>query len=79
MSKSFAFKKSQNFRICVDKVSFYATKKQIISGVGDFRDFNISMQMVLRDLEETNDGFSCDGILTTRNGISVQLNVAQNS
>ena len=75
MSKPFAFKKSQNFRICVNKVSFYATKKQILAGVGDFGDFNLSLQIVLGKLENSYDTDDrCLGILTDANGFSVQLN-----
>lgn len=79
MSKKFAFKLSQRFRVCVNNVSFYATKKEILSGVGDFGAFNLALQIVFGKLEVANYDTPCGGFLIDANGFSIQLNVAQNS
>jgi hypothetical protein len=74
------FKQTQKFRIIVGDVSFYATAKQIRSGVGDFSKCNAATQKALDSLEYTR---SCGGVLSatvgqsgTWEGMNVQLNVA---
>ena len=75
------FKQSQRFRIIVGTACFYATAKQIRSGVGDFIQCNSAAQKALDALEYTRSGegaaeSAACGIAGTWSDLSVQLNVA---
>ena len=75
------FKQSQRFRICIGSVSFYATAKQIRSGVGDFSTCNAATQKALDALEFTRSGSGTAdqcavGLAGTWEGLQVQLNMA---
>jgi hypothetical protein len=78
------FKQSQRFRIIVGPACFYATAKQIRSGVGDFVNCNAATQKALETLEfQRSGGYQNAGVLTfstglagTWEGLQVQLNVA---
>ena len=79
------FKATQKFRIIVgDTVyaaCFYATARQIRSGVGDFVKCNAATQKALDALEFTRSGAGAAeaaacGIAGTWEGLPVQLNVA---
>jgi hypothetical protein len=79
------FKQSQRFRVIVgDTVyaaCFYATAKQIRSGVGDFVKCNAATQKALDALEFQRSGTGaadqCSvGLAGTWEGLPVQLNVA---
>lgn len=75
------FKPSQKFRICIDSVSFYATARQIRSGVGDFAKCNAAVQKCLDSLEYTRSGTGVAdqcavGLAGTWEGMNVQLNIA---
>ena len=75
------FKQSQRFRICIGSVSFYATAKQIRSGVGDFSTCNAATQKALDALEFTRSGSGAAdqcavGLAGTWEGLQVQLNMA---
>jgi hypothetical protein len=79
------FKQSQRFRVIVgDTVyaaCFYATAKQIRSGVGDFVKCNAATQKALDALEFQRSGTGaadqCSvGLAGTWEDIAVQLNVA---
>ena len=74
------FKAGQKFRVIVGPASFYATAKQIRSGVGDFVACNSAVLYALHQLEltrSTDDALACaSGLGCTHNGLQVQLNVA---
>jgi hypothetical protein len=81
------FKQSQNFRVIIgggvitSGVSFYATAKQIRSGVGDFMTCNAAIQKALDALEFTRSGKGAAdqcamGLVGTWEGLQVQLNIA---
>jgi hypothetical protein len=79
------FKQAQRFRVIVgDTVyaaCFYATAKQIRSGVGDFVNCNTAIRKALDALEfqRSGDGIAdqcATGIAGTWEGLPVQLNVA---
>ena len=75
------FKQSQRFRVNVGDASFYATAKQIRSGVGDFSKCNAATQKALDALEFTRSGSGVAdqcavGLAGTWEGLQVQLNIA---
>ena len=75
------FKQSARFRVIVGVVSFYATAKQIRSGVGDFTKCNAATQKALDALEYIRGGSGaadgCSvGIGGTWEGLQVQLTIA---
>ena len=75
------FKQSARFRVNVGVVSFYATAKQIRSGVGDFSKCNAAVQKCLDALEFTRSGSGVAdqcavGLAGTWEGLQVQLNMA---
>ena len=74
------FKQSQRFRVNVGDASFYATAKQIRSGVGDFSKCNAAVQKALDSLEYYRSGngveSACVGHAGTWEGLQVQLNIA---
>jgi hypothetical protein len=75
------FKQTQKFRLCIGPVSFYATAKQIRSGVGDFSKCNAAVQKSLDALEGMRSGTDVAGQCTvglagTWEDISVQINVS---
>ena len=74
------FKQAQKFRVIVGPASFYATAKQIRSGVGDFIACNSAVLYALNQLEitrSTDDAMACaSGLGCTHNGLQVQLNMA---
>ena len=75
------FKQSQRFRVNVGDASFYATAKQIRSGVGDFTKCNAATQKALDALEFTRSGSGVAdqcavGLAGTWEGLQVQLNIA---
>ena len=80
MSKNVTFKQSQRFRVISGDVSFYATKKEIRRGVGDFIKFNLAMNQALDALENYRQGTgvesSCQGLAGTWQDLQIQLNVA---
>ena len=70
------FKQTQRFRICSGTVSFYATARQIRSGVGDFVKFNAATQKALDALEFSRADGLAVGLAGTWEDIPVQINVA---
>jgi hypothetical protein len=74
------FKPTQKFRLIVGPASFYATARQIRSGVGDFTQCNAATQKALDALEAYRSGNgveSCStGLAGTWEGLQVQLTVA---
>jgi len=75
------FKQTQRFRVNVGDASFYATAKQIRSGVGDFGKCNAATQKALDALEFTRSGSGVAdqcavGLAGTWEGLQVQLNIA---
>jgi hypothetical protein len=77
----YRFKQSVRFRIIVGDACFYATAKQIRSGIGDFSKCNAATQKALDALEFTRSGTGAAdqcavGLAGTWEGLSVQLNVA---
>ena len=75
------FKQSQRFRVIVESACFYATAKQIRSGIGDFSKCNAATQKALDALEFTRSGSGVAdqcavGLAGTWEGLQVQLNVA---
>lgn len=65
---------SQKFRVCSGVCSFYATAKQIRSGLGDFSKFNDAVQKSLCALEGMRG--EAVGLAGTWEGIQVQIDVA---
>ena len=74
------FKPSQKFRVIVGDACFYATARQIRSGVGDFTKCNAATQKALDSLEFYRSGTgvesACTGHAGTWEGLNVQLNLA---
>jgi hypothetical protein len=75
------FKQTQKFRVIVGSACFYATAKQIRSGVGDFITCNAATQKALDALEFQRSGSGVadqctSGLAGTWEGLAVQLNVA---
>jgi hypothetical protein len=75
------FKQSQRFRVIVESACFYATAKQIRSGIGDFSKCNAATQKALDALEFTRSGSGVAdqcavGLAGTWEGLQVQLNIA---
>jgi len=75
------FKAAQKFRVIVGQACFYATAKQIRSGVGDFTKCNAATQKALDALEYTLSGTGAAdqcavGLAGTWEGLQVQLNLA---
>jgi hypothetical protein len=78
------FKQAQRFRVIVGPACFYATAKQIRSGVGDFVNCNAATQKALETLEfQRSGGYKNAGVLEfstglagTWEGLQVQLNIA---
>lgn len=75
------FRQNQRFRVNVGDVSFYATAKQIRSGVGDFTKCNAAIQKALDALEGVRSGIGAAdqcavGLAGTWQGFQVQLNIA---
>ena len=75
------FNQNQKFRVIVDSACFYATAKQIRSGIGDFAKCNAATQKALDALEFTRSGDGiaeqcATGLAGTWEGLQVQLNVA---
>lgn len=74
------FKAAQKFRVIVGPASFYATAKQIRSGVGDFVKCNSAVLHALNQLEITRASddlmATASGLGCTYEGLQVQLNVA---
>ena len=75
------FKQSQRFRVIVESACFYATAKQIRSGIGDFTKCNAATQKALDALEFTRSGSGIAdqcavGLAGTWEGLQVQLNIA---
>lgn len=74
------FKQAQRFRVIVGSACFYATAKQIRSGLGDFTTCNVAVQKALASLESYRSGSgiesACVGQAGTWEGLAVQLNVA---
>ena len=75
------FKPSQKFRVIVDSACFYATARQIRSGLGDFTKCNAATQKALDALEYTRSGTGAAdraacGLAGTWEGLNVQLNLA---
>jgi hypothetical protein len=75
------FKQTQKFRVIVGGACFYATARQIRSGVGDFMTCNAATQKALDALEFQRSGSGAAdqctvGLAGTWEGLAVQLNVA---
>ena len=75
------FKQTQRFRVIVGSACFYATARQIRSGVGDFTQCNAATQKALDALEYTRSGAGaadqCSvGLAGTWEGLPVQLSMA---
>jgi len=79
--KVYRFKQTSKFRVIVGSACFYATARQIRSGVGDLTQCNAATQKALDALEYTRSGEGVAdqcavGIAGTWEGLQVQLNVA---
>jgi hypothetical protein len=75
------YKQNAKFRVIVDSACFYATAKQIRSGLGDFSQCNAAVQKALDALEFTRSGsgaaeHAACGIAGTWEGLNVQLDAA---
>ena len=75
------FKPTQKFRVIVGESCFYATARQIRSGVGDFVKCNAATQKALDSLEYSRSGAGAAdqcavGLAGTWEGLQVQLTVA---
>ena len=75
------FTQAQRFRVIVGDACFYATAKQIRSGIGDFTKCNAATQKALDALEYTRSGTGVAdqcavGLAGTWEGLQVQLNLA---
>jgi hypothetical protein len=75
------FKPTQKFRVIVGSACFYATSRQIRTGVGDFGRCNAATQKALDALEFQRSGSGAAdqctvGIAGTWEDLNVQLNVA---
>jgi len=75
------FPQVKRFRVIIDNACFYATAKQIRSGVGDFMKCNAAVQKALDALEFMRSGkgaaeAAAVGLAGTWEGLNVQLNVA---
>lgn len=75
------FKPAQKFRVIVESACFYATARQIRSGIGDFTKCNAATQKALDALEYTRSGAGAAdqcavGLAGTWEGLQVQLNLA---
>ena len=75
------YKQTQKFRVVVGDACFYATAKQIRSGIGDFTKCNAATQKALDALEFTRSGSGVAdqcavGLAGTWEGLQVQLNIA---
>lgn len=80
MSKQFlGFAKSTKFRVIVNQISFYATKSQIIDGVGDFVNVNGALRTSLASFEGQKAGNPrLTGIgISNVCGYSVQLDLRE--
>lgn len=80
-TKQFSFPLNTKFRVIVNSVCFYTTKKQILAGVGDFTNFNDAMQVFLLGFEmevgqEKARGNTMTGFVSTCRGFTIQLNVS---
>lgn len=79
--KMYRYKQIQRFRVIVGDACFYATARQIRSGVGDFGSCNAATQKALDALEYTKSGAgvadqcAC-GISGTWENLNVQLTVS---
>ena len=72
------FKQSQKFRIINGSACFYATAKQIRSGLGDFQKFNDAVQKALCALEfSQGDRVPPSGLCGTWEGLDIQIDKAQ--
>lgn len=70
------FGQNQKFRVIVNRVSFYATAKQIRYGVGDFVQCNAAVQKALDSLEFMRAGIQKPiGLAGTWEGMEVQLDI----
>lgn len=74
------FKQSQKFRVVSGNTSFYATAKEIRSGVGDFTKFNAAVRQCMESLESLRSG---GGVMSATIGqagtwqdINIQLDMA---
>lgn len=75
------FTSAQKFRVIVESACFYASAKQIRSGIGDFVKCNAAVQKALDALEYTRSGTGAAdqaacGIAGVWEGMNVQLNIA---
>ena len=75
------FPQTKRFRVIVGEACFYATAKQIRSGLGDFSKCNAATQKALDALEGIRSGTGvadqcASGLVGTWEGLQVQLNVA---
>jgi hypothetical protein len=75
------FKPTQKFRVIVGESCFYATARQIRSGVGDFVKCNAATQKALDSLEYSRSGAGAAdqcavGLAGTWEGLQIQLTVA---
>ena len=67
---------SVRFRVIVDNVSFYATAKQIRTGVGDFTRCNNAVQKALTELEREMESIPVRGLAGCWENMNVQLDIA---
>lgn len=78
MSKQFSFPINTKFRVIADRVCFYTTKKQILSGVGDLTEFNDALQVVLCAFEgEKTTNPTMTGYGGPIRGFQIQLTVVE--
>lgn len=71
------FKNSQRFRVISGPACFYATKKEIESGVGDFVAFNLGVRIAMEVIEQSlNTDQPLAGVSGPYNNQPIQLNVA---
>lgn len=74
MTKAKPFNLTQKFRVVVDEVCFYATKKQILAGIGELSKFNEALQLILLHYESVKiTDPKVTGFLGTSLGFRIQL------
>ncbi len=79
--KTHRFKQTQRFRVIIDCASFYATARQIRTGIGALGPCNAALLQALEALESTRSGSGAAegaavGIASTWEGLNVQLDMA---
>jgi hypothetical protein len=68
-------KQSQRFRVITGGVSFFTTKRTIMTGVGDFTKVNDSVKAAMTELERIRNSDPAVGLAGTWFGVDVQLSM----